>query len=156
MEIIGEKINGTRKRVALAISERDTEFIQDLAKKQENAGSAWLDINAGTHPSQEPEDLLWLIEKVQEESLRGIPLDTLHPGEKGKVTAISSLSKGVERRRLFDLGIIPGTEIIVEMNSPGGDPTAYRIRGSVIALRSSQARLIKVDPIEEPEKEKKK
>ena len=84
---------------------------------------------------------------LEEEVLPGVPLDTLQPGEKGKVTAISSLSRGIERRRLYDLGIIPGTEIGVEMVSPGGDPTAYRIRGSVIALRDSQARLIKVDPI---------
>ncbi|MCK4800581.1 MAG: DtxR family transcriptional regulator [Anaerolineales bacterium] len=90
-----------------------------------------------------------LVEKNQVETLPGVPLDSLRPGEKGRVTAISSLSKGVERRRLFDLGIIPGTEIGVEMSNPGGDPTAYRIRGSLIALRSSQARLIKVDPIKE-------
>jgi DtxR family Mn-dependent transcriptional regulator len=89
-----------------------------------------------------------ITEKIQEEELPGVPLDTLQPGEKGKVTAISSLSRGVERRRLYDLGIIPGTEIGVEMISPGGDPTAYRIRGSVIALRDSQARLIKVDLME--------
>ncbi len=83
------------------------------------------------------------------EKLPGVPLDTLKPGEKGKVTVISSLSRGVERRRLFDLGIIPGTEISVEMDSPGGDPTAYRIRGSVIALRSTQAKLIQVDSVGE-------
>jgi DtxR family Mn-dependent transcriptional regulator len=87
-----------------------------------------------------------ITKRLEEEVLPGVPLDTLHPGEKGKVTAISSLSRGVERRRLYDLGVIPGTEIEVEMVSPGGDPTAYRIRGSVIALRDSQARLIKVEP----------
>lgn len=89
-----------------------------------------------------------VVKMPEEELLPGVPLDTLQPGEKGKVTAISSLSRGVERRRLYDLGVIPGTEIGVEMVSPGGDPTAYRIRGSVIALRDSQARLIKVDPIQ--------
>jgi len=31
MKIIGEKINGTRKRVAQAIAERDADFIKDLA-----------------------------------------------------------------------------------------------------------------------------
>ena len=87
-----------------------------------------------------------LVDKIAEK-LPGVPLDTLKLGEKGKVTVISSLSRGVERRRLFDLGIIPGTEISVEMDSPGGDPTAYRIRGSVIALRSTQAKLIQVDPV---------
>jgi len=87
-----------------------------------------------------------LAEEPPEQSFAGVPLDTLLPGEKGLVTGISSLCRGVERRRLFDLGIIPGTEIKVEMVSPGGDPTAYRIRGTVIALRYSQARLIKVNP----------
>ena len=52
MKIIGEKINGTRKRVAQAISERDVDFIKDLAVKQAQAGSSWLDINAG-HPPNE-------------------------------------------------------------------------------------------------------
>jgi DtxR family Mn-dependent transcriptional regulator len=76
----------------------------------------------------------------------GVPLDTLEPGDIGMVLNISSQSRGVERRRLLDLGVIPGTEISVEMVNPGGNPTAYRIRGSVIALRDSQARLINVNP----------
>ncbi len=52
MKIIGEKINGTRKRVAQAIAERDAAFIADLARKQTEAGAAWLDVNAGTMPAQ--------------------------------------------------------------------------------------------------------
>jgi len=72
MKIIGEKINGTRKRVAGAISERDTEFINNLALKQAEAGSTWLDVNAGTHPEKESEDLVWLIETIQ--SVVEIPL----------------------------------------------------------------------------------
>jgi DtxR family Mn-dependent transcriptional regulator len=88
-----------------------------------------------------------LLEEREEDAMDGVPLDSLLPGQTGLVTGILSLSKGVERRRLFDLGIIPGTKITVEMVNPGGDPTAYRIRGSVIALRNSQARLIKVTPL---------
>ncbi len=87
-----------------------------------------------------------LAEENHDQQIEGVPLDSLQPGQSGVVTGISSLSRGVERRRLFDLGIIQGTEIDVEMVNPGGDPTAYRIRGSVIALRSSQARLIRVKP----------
>jgi DtxR family transcriptional regulator, Mn-dependent transcriptional regulator len=85
-----------------------------------------------------------LAEENHDLQIEGVPLDSLQPGQSGIVTGISSLSRGVERRRLFDLGIIPGTEIDVEMVNPGGDPTAYRIRGSVIALRNSQARQIRV------------
>jgi Fe2+ transport system protein FeoA len=36
--------------------------------------------------------------------------------------------------------------ITAEFASPGGDPTAYRIRGALIALRRAQALLIQVDP----------
>ena len=49
---------------------------------------------------------------------------------------------GDQRRRLMDLGLIPGTEVTAELVSPLGDPVAYRVRGSLIALRRDQARLI--------------
>ena len=48
MNIIGEKINGTRNSVGKAIAERDAAFIQNLALKQVDGGAAWLDVNAGT------------------------------------------------------------------------------------------------------------
>lgn len=79
MKIIGEKINGTRKRVAQAIAERDADFIKDLAQKQAAAGSAWLDVNAGTHPAQEPDDLVWLIEQIQSVVETPLSLDSANP-----------------------------------------------------------------------------
>lgn len=69
-------------------------------------------------------------------------LSDLAPGEQGKVTCILPECQGNERRRLMDLGIVPGTVITAEMKSPGGDPTAYRVRGALIALRKEQARFI--------------
>jgi len=51
-----------------------------------------------------------------------------------------------QRRRLMDLGLIPGTIVAAEMDSPMGDPTAYRIRGALIALRKDQAGLIVIEP----------
>jgi cobalamin-dependent methionine synthase I len=79
MKIIGEKINGTRKRVGQAIAERDAEFIRDLAQKQAAAGSAWLDVNAGTHPDHEPDDLIWLIEQIQSVVETPLSLDSANP-----------------------------------------------------------------------------
>jgi cobalamin-dependent methionine synthase I len=79
MKIIGEKINGTRKRVAQAIAERDADFIRDLAQKQAEAGAAWLDVNAGTHPAQEPDDLVWLIENIQAAVDTPLCLDSANP-----------------------------------------------------------------------------
>lgn len=71
-------------------------------------------------------------------------LAQLHPGEMGEVTSISPACRGAERRRFMDLGILPGTQIRAEMRSPGGDPTAYIIRGAMIALRRTQAEHIKI------------
>ncbi len=79
MKIIGEKINGTRKRVAQAIAERDAAYITDLASKQSAAGATWLDVNAGTHPSQEPDDLIWLIETIQAAVETPLCLDSANP-----------------------------------------------------------------------------
>lgn len=79
----------------------------------------------------------------------GDKLSKLGLGEKAYVVNISPASHGLERRRLMDLGIIPGTVIEAEFRSPSGDPTAYRIRGATIALRQEQADLINVAPIQE-------
>jgi cobalamin-dependent methionine synthase I len=79
LKIIGEKINGTRKRVAQAIQERDAAFIQDLARKQAESGADWLDANAGTHPSREADDLIWLIENIQAATDKPICLDSANP-----------------------------------------------------------------------------
>jgi 5-methyltetrahydrofolate--homocysteine methyltransferase len=91
MEIIGEKINGTRKRVAQAIAERDAGFIRDLARRQAEAGSAWLDINAGTPPQQEVNDLVWLIENVQAVVNTPLCLDSANP--QALAIAIKAVSK---------------------------------------------------------------
>ena len=66
MMIIGEKINGTRKQVGAAIRERDAGLIESLALEQVEAGAAYLDVNAGTSPEREAEDLVWLIQIVQQ------------------------------------------------------------------------------------------
>ncbi|MCL4294813.1 MAG: methyltetrahydrofolate cobalamin methyltransferase [Anaerolineae bacterium] len=91
MEIIGEKINGTRKRVAQAIAERDAGFVRDLACKQAEAGSAWLDVNAGTHPRQEADDLVWLIENVQAVVDTPLCLDSANP--EALTVAIKAVNK---------------------------------------------------------------
>ena len=74
----------------------------------------------------------------------GMPLTQLKVGETGRVVAITPAIRGAERRRLMDLGLLPGTEITAELQSPSGDPTAYIVRGALIALRADQAQNIKI------------
>lgn len=76
-----------------------------------------------------------------------ITLDQLRKGQQAVVARVKS--RGLERRRLMDLGILPGTEIRVEMGSPLGDPVAYQVRGSVIALRNVQAQNVEITIQEE-------
>jgi DtxR family Mn-dependent transcriptional regulator len=71
-------------------------------------------------------------------------LSGLKPGQRGRVLGLSPACRGPERRRLLDLGFVPGTEVAADMSSPGGDPIAYRVRGTLIALRREQAGLIRI------------
>lgn len=72
-----------------------------------------------------------------------IPLSSLPVGRHATVTSLSAT--GAERRRFLDLGIVRGSEISALQKSPFGDPTAYLIRGAVIALRSDDAAKINMD-----------
>lgn len=66
-------------------------------------------------------------------------------GSQCKVKEIN-LNK-TEKERILDLGMIPGTDVKVLQKSPMGDPTAYLIRGSVIALRSEYTKKITIEKI---------
>ena len=52
-------------------------------------------------------------------------------------------SEGI-KRRMMDLGIVKGTPIKAILKSPSGNPKAYEVRGSVIAIRSEDAKKIEV------------
>ena len=65
MLIIGERINGMFKDVAKAIKERDATVIQDWARKQEENGAHYLDINVGPSSSEPLEAMKWLVEVTQ-------------------------------------------------------------------------------------------
>jgi DtxR family Mn-dependent transcriptional regulator len=56
---------------------------------------------------------------------------------------------GAERRRLLDLGVVPGTRIRCEFTSPFGTPRSYDIRGALIALRDNQADRILIHSVQE-------
>lgn len=67
-------------------------------------------------------------------------LNDIKPGETAKIKAL--LSTGSIKRRLLDIGLIENTEIECLGRSPGGDPSAFLIRGAVIAIRSEDCRNI--------------
>ncbi len=72
-----------------------------------------------------------------------IPLHRLSLGTCGRVSQLTA--EGNTRRRMLDLGLTCGTRVEALQKSPSGDPTAYEIRGAVIALRSEEASQIFVE-----------
>lgn len=62
----------------------------------------------------------------------------------GRAVVSTLDARGAQRRRLMDMGVLPGVEIVAEQTSPLGDPTAYLVRGSMIALRRVQAQGIHI------------
>lgn len=65
MIIIGELINGTRKGPKQAIADKDVGYVQDLARRQAEAGASFVDVNPGTTGEAEVTDMVWLVETVQ-------------------------------------------------------------------------------------------
>lgn len=72
-------------------------------------------------------------------------LATLAPGETATVVEIAPQCHGPQRRRLLDLGLVPGTPVTAELTSAIKGPVAFRIRGALIALRPQQARWVRVE-----------
>ncbi len=67
-------------------------------------------------------------------------LDTFAIGESGKVKIV--LGEGRIKRRLFDMGITPGVEIMLRKKAPLGDPIEITLRGYELTLRNTEASFV--------------
>jgi DtxR family transcriptional regulator, Mn-dependent transcriptional regulator len=81
-----------------------------------------------------------------------ITLASLPHGEGAEVVALDTGCQGFSRRRLMDLGFTPGARLEPALQTFAGDPRAYRVRGTLVALRQDQASHVLVRPIQEPDK----
>src|SRR5688572_31288279 len=68
-----------------------------------------------------------------------MPLTALPSGATADIVALDPSFRGFARRRLLDLGFTPGARIRSELQTFAGDPRAYRLRGTTIALRREQS-----------------
>ncbi len=73
-----------------------------------------------------------------------VSVHELVPGQHGIVTHIGS--QGAVRQRLLNMGLLPGSEIVLERFAPAGDPVWIRLGSSQIALRRSEAEALQVRP----------
>ena len=79
-----------------------------------------------------------------------IRLSDLPLGGCGEVVELGPACVGFSRRRLLDLGLTPGAQVEVSLETAFGDPRAFRIRGTTVALRGQQAEQILVRPLLKP------
>jgi 5-methyltetrahydrofolate--homocysteine methyltransferase len=79
MQIVGERINTSRKRMRAAVEEQDAAFIRKDAKKQVAAGATLVDVNCGTFVRDEPERLAWLVDVVQDAVDAPLCIDSPNP-----------------------------------------------------------------------------
>lgn len=70
-------------------------------------------------------------------------LSQLKPGQCAAVKHLEMT--GAMKRRLLDLGLTPQTEVFCLGKSPLGDPSAYLIRGAVIAIRAADSQKVILD-----------
>ncbi|HOP86640.1 MAG TPA: ferrous iron transport protein A [Syntrophorhabdaceae bacterium] len=72
-------------------------------------------------------------------------LEGLKPGEKGKVIKVEG-DKNL-KRRLLDMGVVPGVEIKLEKVAPLGDPIDILVKGYHLSLRKKEARIILLERV---------
>jgi DtxR family Mn-dependent transcriptional regulator len=83
--------------------------------------------------------------EVAEQGL--LPLWQLSQDQTAEISSLDPSVQGFTRRRFLDLGLTPGARISPELDNFFGDPRAYRVRGTLIALRKDQASQIWVRPV---------
>lgn len=76
-------------------------------------------------------------------ALKERTLKDLKPGEKAKVVKVSG--EGFIRRRILDMGIIPGAELKMERYAPLGNPIEIKLKGYHLSLRIEEAANIIVE-----------
>ncbi len=79
MIVIAERINATRKSIAKALKERNEDFIAGETTKQTEAGADFIDVNAGSNPDEEIENLSWAVQVVQKNTDLPLCLDCASP-----------------------------------------------------------------------------
>ncbi len=103
-QVIGERINTSRKKVQAAVADRDAVYIETDVKMQMTAGADFIDVNAGARIGHEEEDMEWLLDTILPVTNVPLCLDSPDPGilamaysKVDKTPMINSISLEKER-----------------------------------------------------------
>jgi 5-methyltetrahydrofolate corrinoid/iron sulfur protein methyltransferase len=128
MIIIGERINGMYKDISKAIKEKDPKAVHEWARKQEEGGADYLDLNVGPASPNKVEAMKWLVEVTQEASDLPLCLDSTNYDaiEEGlKLCKRSAMINSVpaempKMERVFPMAVQYGAEVVgLAMNEEG-------------------------------------
>jgi len=130
MIIIGERINGTSRRVREAILSRDADFIAHQARLQAEAGAHYIDANAGTGPDREAEDIAWLVTVIQAAVELPLCIDSpniaaLHAGlqvHQGQALLNSATAEESRQQPVLELARSHGARVIALTLDDSGLP----------------------------------
>ena len=67
-------------------------------------------------------------------------------GHRGTITGLEG--QRLQRMKLLDMGLTPGTRVCVKKIAPMGDPIELSVRSYTLTLRKAEAGLISVEPLE--------
>jgi 5-methyltetrahydrofolate corrinoid/iron sulfur protein methyltransferase len=130
MKCIGENLNVMKKSLAQAFQERDPQPIRALARAQQQAGMAWIDVNLGPARQQGPELMDWLVRTIQEEVDMPLSLDTSNieameaglAAHKGKALINSIMCRRERYEAMLPLVSRYGADMIALLWGPEGLP----------------------------------
>lgn len=73
-------------------------------------------------------------------------MNSLNNVECGRTVNVKKLhGEGALRRRIMDMGITKGTEILIRKVAPLGDPIEVNVRGYELTIRKADAQLIEIE-----------
>jgi len=78
-QVIGERINTSRKKVQAAVAARDADYIRTDVARQIDVGADFIDVNAGARIGQEQADMQWLLETIGPVATVPLCLDSPDP-----------------------------------------------------------------------------
>jgi 5-methyltetrahydrofolate corrinoid/iron sulfur protein methyltransferase len=166
MLVIGERINATRRAIARAIDRRDAVPLVREAQAQADAGADFIDVNAGSDPAREIENLRWALQVVQDATDRPLCIDSADPRAlaagleviRGDTVMLNSVTGGKQKlHAVLPLAVGSGARLIaLAMDERGVPHTAdQRVDVAGRILESAEAaglprRHVYVDPCLQP------
>lgn len=147
VEVLGVDYNTAEKDACLMEHILSPVTMKKISEYIDQVRGIEIDRRNNTHLQTESlvESAPDIIEGKHLKSIKIKALSELKPGEKGKVIRITV--QGIVRRRIMDMGVTAGSEIIIKGAAPLGDPLEIMVKGYNLSLRKKEAANIFVEVV---------